>query len=327
MSTSYRDVFRSHRLLFLVPVVLAGGLALWSAVAAPKVYRSGATLWSDTAGSANSVFGALPPAGQDQQMLNELLTTRYFEATVARKSPLGAYLQAHVANGSGPAALLARLRGTSTVEERIAAALDAKHVISNAKGPHVLEVNYDAPTPTLAVATLNVILREFIKERGALRQGAIGAAQSQVASASKTLSEARTNLNLYLGDHPGSTRSDPELAALAVAERNAVTSLANATDTMNQATTAVLNGGSSQPTLRVVDPPQLPLGPSTGKKRLAKSLVGGLFAGAIVSMLGIYLIARRRRLRLAGSTEDVESPEEGNAVVSHLDETRLERVE
>src|SRR5581483_11231958 len=103
MNSRYREAFRRHRILFVTPVLVAGALALWIALSAPKMYRSGATVWSDSAvGSQNSVFGALPPAGQDQQLLNELLTTRYFQTAIADSSPLGSYLRSHPDKGWGP---------------------------------------------------------------------------------------------------------------------------------------------------------------------------------------------------------------------------------
>jgi hypothetical protein len=45
---TYREVFRSHRVLFLIPVVVAAVIALWSGISAPKMYRSLGTLWSDS---------------------------------------------------------------------------------------------------------------------------------------------------------------------------------------------------------------------------------------------------------------------------------------
>ena len=304
MSPRYSDVFRSHRVLFLLPVVLAGAIALWVSLSAPKMYRSQATLWSDNAASASTVFGALPPAGQDQQLLAELLTTHYFQNAVANQSPLGRYLRTHRDSGWGPAALLARVRSRKTLDQRIATALGSTRVTSSTKGPHVLDVSYDAPTPSLAVATLRVILRDFARQRGALRQDAFAASEQQVIAASKALGDARKSLTQYLNAHPSSTRSDPQLSALAVAERNAVTQLANATENVNQASLSVSSGAASQTTLRIVDAPLTPIGPTAGKARLVKALAAGLFAGVIVSILGIIALTRYRRSRTGGTGGD-----------------------
>lgn len=335
MNPRYRDVFRRHRLLFASPVVLAAAFALWVGLSATKMYESGATLWSDSAVSAQtSVFGALPPAGQDQQLLNELLTTRYFQTAIANSSPLGAYLAHHPDRGWGPSTLIAKLRHAPSESDRIASALGPKRVKSNAKGPHVLEVSYDAPTPALAMQTLEAIIVQFRKQRGALRQDAISAAQKQVANASATLARARTDFTRYLDSHPSSTRNDPQLQALAASEREAVTGLQTATDTMNSATLAVANGESGQTVLRVVDEPQLPTGPVTGRKKLAESLIAGLFIGALISILGILGVARTGRVDSAADLDEEPqapavvastSPADG-AAVSRLGD-RLERAE
>jgi len=292
---TYGETFRSHRILFLIPVVLAAIVAGWSGLSAPKMYRSAATLWSDAPGSTTSVFGALPPAGQDQQLLNELLTTRYFEDTVAKKSPLAAYLKTHPSESTGISGLLAKLRQTPSLDDRIATALGTKRVISDAKGPHVLELDYEAPTPTLAVQTLRAIIDEFRRQRGALREDALSASQKQVSSASDTLASARTKLTLYLDQHPATTRNDPQLRALAQSERQAVGALSVATDNMNQATLAVSNGSSGETILRVIDPPGTPVAPTAGKKKLVEVVVAGIFAGGVLSCLGVVALTRRKR--------------------------------
>jgi uncharacterized protein involved in exopolysaccharide biosynthesis len=293
MNPRYLETFNRHRGRYLVPVVLAGILALWMSLGAPKLYRSQTSLWSDTAGGSGAeAIGATPPAAQDQSILNELLTTRYFVHNVARLSPLQAYLEQHQSEGWGPTAMLSKLRAAPTLDERIAAALSPKRVTAVVRGPHVLEISYDATTPELAVKTLRVLVQQFRKQRAALLRDALTVAQQQVLSASKALGAARTNLNEYIRQHPGSSSADPELSSLAGAERDAVTQLANATQTFNQASTAVLNGASFANTLRVVDPPRLPIGPSTGKKHMLMSLVAGLFAGALISILGIVILTK-----------------------------------
>jgi uncharacterized protein involved in exopolysaccharide biosynthesis len=323
----YRETFGRHRVLFVLPVVLAGALALWAAAAAPKMYRSGATLWSDSAAaSSGSIFGALPPAGQDQQLLNELLTTRYFQTTIANRSPLAAYIRAHPPKGWGPTALLGKLRGTPTFDEQLAQALSSKRVLSNAKGPHVLEISYDAPDPALAKQTLQAIIAEFRKQRGALRQDALAAAQKQVSSASATLARARQNLTRYVDSHPSSDRADPELQSLATAEREAVMDLQTTSQTMNEATLAVANGASGQTVLRLVDAPQLPPGPSTGKKKIAETVIAGLFAGLLISILGIIALARTGARSADAELDDpVSAPAAEGAAVSRLG-GRRERV-
>jgi len=297
MNPAYLETFRRHRRVFLLPLVLGAALALWANLAAPKLYRSSTALWSESSGgSASETLGAPPPAAQDQSMLNELLTTRYFRNNLAERSPLAKYLGEHRSDGWGPTALLAKLKPPKTEDDRIALALNSKRVTSSVDGPHVLRINFDAESPTLSVATLRVLVQEFRKQRSALRRDALAVSQTQVAAAAKTLLTVRTDLGNYRREHPSTnTSSDPQLRALAAAERNAVEQLSGVTDALNQATTAVLNGAAVGTTLRVVDAPKLPTGPSTGKKRLAKALLAGLFAGALMSILGIVGLTKAGR--------------------------------
>src|SRR5690348_17217357 len=170
MNQRYLDTYRQHRLLFLLPLLIGVVLAVWFNLGAPKLYRSSTSLWSDTAGgSANDLTGAPPPAAQEQTMLNELLRTQYFTKAVARKSPLEDYLKAHPSQGWGPSALIAKLRGTPTIEERIASSLSIKRVTSLVLGPHVLQINYDGPTPMVSYQTLKAMVKEFEQQRDALR--------------------------------------------------------------------------------------------------------------------------------------------------------------
>jgi hypothetical protein len=298
----YAEVFRTHRLVFLLPVVLAGAVALWVALAAPPMYRSSATLWSDAAGGSS---GYLSPSEQDQQLLNELLATRYFQGLVAEGSPLATYLEDHPAHGWAPTALLGRLRSAPTLDARIAAALGPTRVVTYVHGPHVLEVTHEAPAPELAQATLDVVVKQFIRNRGAFRRDALAAAERKIAEASKALDAARTDLMRYLDAHPGASTTDPQLKALVTTERLAVMTLTNATDTINRAAASL----SSETVVRVVDSPETPLGPTTGRARLVMALFGGLFAGALVSILGIVAVAKARGGRGGLDAVGAEAPD------------------
>jgi len=312
MNPRYIETFKEHRLLFLVPVVIAAAIAAFSAVTATKMYQSDATLWSDSPTSSSAVFGALPPAGQDQQLLNELLTTHYFDMAVAKRSPLLGYLQTHADSASGLGKLTGMLKGKPGLDDRVSAALGASRVTSVAKGPHVLEVSYTAPEPRLAVQTLTAIITEFRRQRASLRQDALQAAQHQVTAASDALTRARSKLSSYLQAHPSATRSDPQLQELATSEREAVGVLSNATDGINEATQAVVAGESTQTILKVIDAPQVPVAPTSGKKKLVVTTAGGAFAGAVLSALAVMMLTRRRSRVAVVDEEPAEEPELGS---------------
>jgi hypothetical protein len=298
MNPRYRETFHSHRVLFLLPVVLGAVFALWTALGSQTLYRSNSSLWSGTVSNA-AAFGEQPPAVQDQGMLAQLLQTESFTHLVASRSPLQKYLAAHPNSdsGDGPLALLKRaLKGTPSLDDRIAAALSTKRVTAIAPGDHLLQVSFAAPTPQLARATLRTLLDEFIQTRARLDKDALTTAQKQVSSATSALAAARRNFSLYRGAHPSSSgASDPQLRVLHQEEADALTQLQTATQSLTQASNAVASGGGLNTTMHVLDKPNDPVGPTTGKKKVFESAFAGAFAGAILSVLLIVILSKTQQ--------------------------------
>lgn len=298
MNQRYMDTYREHRVLFLLPVLVGMLFALWTAVGSPAVYRSSTSLWSDTAGgSANDLTGAPPPAAQEQTMLNELLRTRAFQTSVAEAGPLASYLRAHPSQGFGPSALMQKLRGAPSLDERIASALSPKRVTSLVLGPHVLEVSYDGPTPQVSYATLRVLISQYEKQRDALRADALDSYRTSVANASAALTAAKTKIQAYMRVHPGASASDPTVIALQHAERNALDQVSGAMQGLTDAANTSLD--SSTTTLRVVDKPELPTAAYSRHKKLVFGMIAGLFVGALVSFIAIYALTKRANREVA----------------------------
>jgi hypothetical protein len=289
----YRETFDRNRLLFLVPVALGALLGLTFGLGSPKLYRSDATLVFRSLDTASSQFGT-PPATQNQAMLNELLATHGFPEAIARKSPMQQYLRTHDSTSWTPTALLKRfVKGKPTLDDRIAEAFSAKRVTSIPSGSDLLEVSLTAPDPFLARATLRVLINEFLTERKRLQGSALTAAVTEFTKARTELSKAQTQLKTYSNLHPGSTATgDPELAALSSAQLQAVRQLRDAANVMNTAMAAV-NGGTGLPTTAgVFDPARLPVGPTTGKKRVVELMLVGAFVGGLISFLAIMYLSR-----------------------------------
>jgi uncharacterized protein involved in exopolysaccharide biosynthesis len=292
MNERYKDTFRQHRRLFLLPLLVGVVFALWVNLGAPAVYRSSTSLWSDTAGgSANDLTGAPPPAAQEQTMLNELLQTQAFQKSVAEAGPLADYLRAHPSQGWGPGVVMQKLRGAPTLDDRIATALSSKRVTSLVLGPHVLKVSYDGPTPQVSYDTLRALISQYEKQRDALRDDALNSYRDSVAAATKALSDAKTQVQTYLREHPGVSASDPGMVALQHAQRNALDQVAAATQGLTDAANSSLD--STAGTLRVVDKPEVPTAAYGTHKKLLFGLIAGLFVGALVSGIAIYAITKR----------------------------------
>src|SRR3954454_18475232 len=100
----YRRTFQQHRRLLLTPIIVAAGLALWTAGGAPKSYQSHTSLWVDYPPPAPSSLTVTDPsmrtpADQHKLILDELMQTRDFRVAVARRGPLARYLQSGPAKG------------------------------------------------------------------------------------------------------------------------------------------------------------------------------------------------------------------------------------
>jgi hypothetical protein len=311
MNPRYRETFRRNRLLFLLPVFLGALLGLTFGLGSQKLYRSDATLVFKSLDTASTQFGATPPAAQNQAMLNELLATHGFPEAVARKSPLQEYLRTHNSTSWTPTALLKRfLKGKPTLDDRIAEAFSSKRLTSIPSGSDLLEVSFEAPDPALAQTTLNVLIKEFLRERKRLQGNALSAAVTQFTKARSQLTKAQTELKNYSNLHPGSTSAaDPELAALQNAQLQATRQLRDAANVMNTAMAAV-NGGTGLPTIAgVFDPPRLPVGATTGKKRVVELMLVGAFVGGLLTFLAIIYLSRPGRPEAPLSTRPATLPQ------------------
>jgi uncharacterized protein involved in exopolysaccharide biosynthesis len=319
--TSYRETFRRHRRLLLAPIVLAMIFALWSALGAPKSYRSTASLWVDNPPPAsssltNSIPGAPTPAEQEQAMVAELLKTRGFRLSVGHHSPLASYLAKNSGHGWGPTALVHALKGDGGLDSRILSALGSKQVITTVAGPQVLQVSYAGATPEVAQQTLEALLKQletqaahFDRIRG---EDALAYYRSQVDAASNAVANARQEIARYLNEHPGATVfTDPNLKALRQAQTGASNRLASATSRVNQASGSVAAPGAVANGVAEIDPPTAPTGPSSGHKKVLLALIGGLFAGAVISFLGAVALTPGQPEGTSRSTAPVFADESG----------------
>lgn len=301
MNPRYREEFRRHRILYSLPMALITLLAIWYVAGAPKAYQSGASLWVDTpAPEASSLTQTnqfvVTPATQAQELLNELLTTRQFRLDVGRRGPLASYLAAHPSSGFGPSALLAELRGKQSTDDLVVAALDAKHVLTTVAGPQVLAISVKEPTPTVALGTMRALVHAFNKQRTSfnLERGAATLAyyQNQAKAAAETLSSTQADMQTFLAANPtasnvGNTAEDAQLRSLLQAEKVARSRYSAANRSANQSALSLKATRSDRASFEVIDPPALPTGPVSGKKKELMAVVGGLFAGALLSFLAL----------------------------------------
>jgi hypothetical protein len=312
--TPYTEIFRQHRVLLSAPVVIALFISLWTVVGAQKQYQSTASLWFDNAPPAQSSVTQTdptvrPPAAQEQLVLNELVATRDFRLSVGHNGPLAGFLARNNTDGKGPTALLKRLGAKASIDSRILSALSAKHVSATVVGPQVLSVSLSAPSPDLATGTLKALLAEFSKQQNATRLANAKAASSYytdlVNSANQAAQAADSKVTGYMAAHPGVTASDPNLAALTQTATAADAKLADANNNLSQATVNLAHQ-SDTTAMQTLDAPSVGTAVTGGKKKDLLALVAGLFAGALISILGMVIIAGRRKKASSGGVDSVD---------------------
>jgi uncharacterized protein involved in exopolysaccharide biosynthesis len=309
MNPRFRQTFERHRVLFALPLVLTTFLAVWYVLGSPKTYESSASLWVDTPAPQASSLGesnayAVTPGASAQMLLNELLTTRDFRVEVARRGPLAQYIADHSTSGWGPGVLVDWLRSTPTTDSRVISSLDTKHVLTTVAGPQVLAISVKGPSPSVAAGTLRALLATFEEQRNTYNveraRASVAYYENKARAAAGSLESAKKELADYLAAHPGASISasggvpaDVQLRALTEAQRVAASQYSAANKAANQAEVSLNATASDKSTFQILDHPNLPTGPVSGKAKALMGVIGGLFVGALISLLAIVAVSSR----------------------------------
>jgi hypothetical protein len=322
----YRATLRRHRFAFALPPLVAMAIAFWVVAGAPKQYEAGTSLWFDNPpGQASSITdgtdltgATTPPAAQAQSVLNELLVTRHFRTQIGKEGPLRAYLATHDPKGFGPGALLASLKGEGSLDDRVVDALGPKSIATKVIGPQILSVTLKGATPEVAAGSLKALISEFQAERSVAQHTQSSntlALYQKAAAAAQTASDtAQAKIKTYVAAHPGAkpcgstkaaatTTCDLNLETLTDSAKAAATRAADAANQLDQARISLSAAPASSAKIVVLDAPVLPTAPLGGMKKAALSVIAGLFAGLLVSLLAIIGITGAE-LHLQRSEED-----------------------
>lgn len=299
----YRQSIRRHRRLLLLPILIGVGMALWTVAGSAKQYEATVGLWVDTPPPSTSSLiqqnlALAPPADSQQQVVQELLSTRSFRLDVGHRSPLAAYLASGPSKGWGPTGLLSAVKSAPSVDDQILHALDPKRVTITVAGPQVLQLSFRSTSPAVAAGTLKAlvtVLNEQLAQLGHQRnQASLGFYRGKAASASQAVQDARDAVARYLALHPGAQpATDPQLRALIRAQKATSPMLARATTKLNQAS-AALQQPIAASHVSIIDQPSPPTAPLGGKKKLVMAVVGGGFVGAVISFLLLIVLAPSR---------------------------------
>jgi hypothetical protein len=302
---AYRETFRRHRRLLSLPIILAVFIAGWAVLGSPKSYLSTADLWVDNPASTATSLGnenptVIPPAQQEQTLITELLSTRNFALAVAHHSQLAHYLAHNSGDGWGPSGLFSAIGGSGSTTSRILSSLGTSQVLTAVAGPQVLQVSYRGPTPTVAASTLKGIINQLTQQSAQFsathEQDTVAYYSAQVQAAAKALATARAQVSAYLRAHPSASNTDQTLDALNASETVASGSVTRATQNLNQASgSGQAGGGSSGSVVQEIDQPTVPTGPVSGRKKELLAIIGGLFAGGLITFLGLVALTPGKR--------------------------------
>ena len=314
----YRQTLRQHRKLLIAPIIIASAIAGWFSFNKAPEYRSVAAVWVDNspavssamdgstsstsstatptqvdpgADGAGSPTTAAPtpdgPAGLEAQVVYELLLSPQFDLEVGH----GSSLPRSLASGGSAASGLA---------DEAAAAELAPKVSAWSTGPQVLQLSYDGPSPAVSQSVLRSLIKH-IGGAGAAFGDTLGKTASsfydnQLTSASTVLAGNEGSLSAYATKHPGANAgNDATYRALANEVRLAQQQEASAASASNQANAEASSDGSA--TIKMIDQPSLPTGPVTGLRAKLQGVIGGAFAGLVVSLVALIMLIPRGQIR------------------------------
>jgi uncharacterized protein involved in exopolysaccharide biosynthesis len=311
----YLATFSRHRLGLILPVVIALAISSWYSTNRPHKYESTMTVWFDTAVPGPSSLldsgNNVTPAAEGQQTLQELLGTQQFLVDVGHDGPLASYLGSRF-----PA---------SWVNGEISAALSNKFALS-VVGPQVLRITMTGTNPAYMPGSLGAVATAYVNQiTGTLRardQASAAYAQAQVDSSKQALQQANSAVAAYETAHPNATATNNvALNQLTQGSFEAQSSY-NTNLTSLQQAQITLQNVATPTAFHVIDQPSLPFRLSN-KKHMIFTIVAGLAAGLIVSILAISaLTARDKTARLP---EDIETML-GINVVGTIEEARRPRI-
>lgn len=306
---SYPDVFRRHRVLGTLPIILALLISGYF-IARPKPYTTVATMWVDAPVPAASTVLVPDPSGwvssNASNVLTEALTSDSFLSTVAAEM--------HIRPAPGPVALQAL----------------GKKVVAGAPGPQLVTITVTDASSSEAISLANAVGDQFSRfvatALAARQQSAVVYDRTALDSAASAVSAASNALASYNQSHAGAATNpaDPtevQLARNLSAAQGQYSASKQAYDealqAANQSVTTAIKDSNVSGVPRVLDRATSATRGSR-KKVLIYGGLGGLLGGLTVSGLVLALLMSADKsirneddlegfagLQVAGAVEEV----------------------
>ena len=284
MGRSYIETFFRHRVLLMLPLVLGFLVGTVFAFIQPREFKAVSSVWIDTpvpAGSSVESGGNTPPSTGQSVLLTQYLATRAFLTAVAENSPVSEKFKQ--AGPDEADAILAKL---------------AKRVSLSTPGPQLMTVSVTTKSASEATGTAEALLAQFerfqITDMHRQTQSQADYDKSQMDSAAAALKEAEHQLDQVRGS--SGRANDPAAAAAVAAVELAQKAYADAAMAYGKSSRAL--AASESTGLRVLDKPDRAWPQARKKTLLIMGAVGGMMAGATLSLLALLvLMARDKTVR------------------------------
>ena len=297
-ATRYLDVLRRHKVLVLLPIVLALAVSVPLAVKKPHKFVGSTTVWFDTAVPNPSSldpgqpYSGSSPAQSGQAVFQELIATRQFLVAVGREGPLAARL----ATQGVPA---------TSIDDKIVATLQSAFGLVPV-GPQVLKLTMTGPDPSIIGGTLDSLVAQYSAQVASAHEsrGKSQALyfQSQLSPKHAALNQAIRQLQDYQAANPTAPFTDPTLQRYVNLANTAQADVTNAESSYAQALLGLKHVGIDA-TFHVIDKPLAPVAQGRMKKILFTG-AAGLLGGLLVSVLVLAALAAADHT--ARRPEDIE---------------------
>jgi uncharacterized protein involved in exopolysaccharide biosynthesis len=316
--TRFLETLFRHRVLVVVPVVLAIAIALGYQAVQPHQYESVVSIWVDGSTPVNlaatpaSTDQSVQSSDQEAAVLHELLSTRAFDVAVADRGPLAAYLASTPNNQAGLAAVpvIGKLfkNTAASVDDRVASELPTSVSVVSA-GPQVAVLTVDEPQAAVATGTAKALVdqltAQIVANQTSSDRNAATYYQQQAAGAQADLQTAEKALTAYQADHPsvpangiGDVSATQLKLTVDLAQQRYETLLGQYQQAqLNLTNVASLSG------FRIIDAPSTATLVSS-RKRLVMAGIAGVLAGLTLAV--IVLLVLTASDRTARRARDVE---------------------
>jgi Mrp family chromosome partitioning ATPase len=282
MRHSYVDTLFRHKLLCIVPAILAMALGIGVGMTRQPSYVSSASIFADAplldASTIGTTGGTAPPAAGQQALMSNFLATRSFRLSVARASGLPGF------DANQPAVTLER-----------SLTLLAAGITTTTPGPNVLVVQVTQRKAADATNVAKAVVAQFLQlEHDTINRRATAKltdAKDRMAAASGTVDTAQRALAAYLLVHPSTPgTTDVEASVLRGAVSRAQTQYTELVRTLQDSADAAPSVNDSN--LFVIDKPDAAY-PKGRLKKLILGGAGGLLAGLSLVLAALMLLMAR----------------------------------